>query len=495
MQRSVQVAPGRRALRRLAPPRGLALLLGIVAVLGVSWVLIVPPWQSPDEVAHFAYAQSLAESFALPGQAGRPEVSSDQSSADGAVGASRGAFFPMTSPPNWSRADYNAYLAAEHGANPPVKDNGSGPNPASQNPPLYYLYADIGYLIDKGGTAFGRLYAMRLVGVMLILLSTAAAWLLVGETLGRRRLPQLAGAAVAGMLPMATFISTSVNPDGLLITLWTTALWLGARVVNRRAQGADVIALCAVAAAAILTKATSYALVAPIGLSIVIGWWRRPALERRAALAPVAIGALAFAVPVLAWLGLARSLGGTAITTVGASPTHPFNVRQFLSYVWQFYLPRLSFMQSFRTTPQLAVYDIWTRQGLGTFGWLNVFEPDWVYRLGAVIAAVIAVAAAVIVGRRGLIRRLPLLSFFGLVLLALLVVLHVSEYRVLLAGGGQFNQGRYLLPVVGLLSLAVATVIRALPQRLRVAACGLTLTALLVLQVISLTTVVKAYYL
>jgi 4-amino-4-deoxy-L-arabinose transferase-like glycosyltransferase len=495
MQRSVQVAPGRTVLRRLAPPRGLLLLLGIVAVIGVSWALIVPPWQSPDEVAHYGYAESLADNFALPGQPGQPGISSDQSVADSAVGASRGAFYPATSPPDWSRADYDAYLATVHGPDPPAKGDGSGPNPASQNPPLYYLYADIGYLLDKGGTAFGRLYAMRLVGVALLLTTTLAAWLLVGETLGRRRLPQLAGAAVAGMLPMVTFMSTSVNPDGLLIALWTMVLWIGARIINRRAQGTDVIAVCALAAAAILTKATSYALVPPIALAIVIGWWRRPAAERRAAVGPIAIGALALGAPVLAWLALARSLGGTAITTVGASTTHAFNVRQFLSYVWQFYLPRLSFMVPFRTTPQLPVYDIWTRQGLGNFGWLDVFEPNWVYRAGAVIAGALAVAAAVIVGRRGLVRRLPLLSFFALALVSLLGLLHISEYRVILAGGGQFNQGRYLLPVVGLLSLVVATVVRAVPGRVRTTACGLTLTALLVLQVISLTTIVQGYYL
>ena len=56
-------------------------------------------------------------------------------------------------------------------------------------------------------------------------------------------------------------------------------------------------------------------------------------------------------------------------------------------------------MTPFRTTPQLPVYDIWVRQGLGDFGWLDVFEPGWVYHLGAVIAAAVAVAAAVIVGR------------------------------------------------------------------------------------------------
>ncbi len=450
MQRSVQVAPGRTVLRRLAPPRGLLLLLGIVAVIGVSWALIVPPWQSPDEVAHYAYAQSLAEDFALPGQPGRPGISGDQSLADSAVGASRGAFYPATSPPDWSRADYDAYLATVHGSDPPAKSDGSGPNPASQNPPLYYLYAAIGYLLDKGGTAFGRLYAMRLVGVGLLLTTTLAAWLLVGETLGRRRLPQLAGAAVAVLLPMVTFMSSSVNPDGLLIALWTSSCGRGP---DHQPACAGRGCHCGVRAhcGGDPDQGDLVALVPAIGLAIAIGWWRRPAAERRAAVGPIAIGALALGAPVLAWLALARSLGGTAITTVGASSAHAFNVRQFLSYVWQFYLPRLSFMVPFRTTPQLPVYDIWTRQGLGNFGWLDVFEPNWVYRAGAVIAGAIAVAAAVILGRRGLVRRLPLLSFFALALISLLALLHISEYRVILAGGGQFNQGRYLLPVVGLL--------------------------------------------
>ena len=75
---------------------------------------------------------------------------------------------------------------------------------------------------------------------------------------------------------MATFMSTAVNPDALLITLWTFALWLGARVINRRAPSRDAIALCGVTAAAILTKATSYALVVPVLLALFIGWRRRP---------------------------------------------------------------------------------------------------------------------------------------------------------------------------------------------------------------------------
>ena len=41
-------------------PASLGALLGVVAIVGIAWALIVPPFQSPDEPTHFAYAQSLA---------------------------------------------------------------------------------------------------------------------------------------------------------------------------------------------------------------------------------------------------------------------------------------------------------------------------------------------------------------------------------------------------------------------------------------------------
>ena len=255
----------------------------MVLIVGLAWALLVPPFQAPDEIQHFAYAQGLAESFRLPGNARLAEVSNDVSLADGAVGASRVAFFPQAAPPIWSSAADAAYRAVERSADPPSRTNGAGPNPESQNPPLYYLYAAGAYLIDRGGTAFGRLYAIRIGGVLLLALTTLGAWLLAGETLGHRRLAQLTCAAIAGLLPMSTFISTSVTPDALLITLWTFALWMGARVIKRGARTRDGVVLCGLVGAAVLTKATSYALVLPAILALGLGWWRRPAGERRSA--------------------------------------------------------------------------------------------------------------------------------------------------------------------------------------------------------------------
>jgi 4-amino-4-deoxy-L-arabinose transferase-like glycosyltransferase len=495
MQPAAQAAPRHRGVRRLAPPRSLAALLVMVVVVGLAWALVVPPFQAPDEPTHFAYIQSLAESFKLPNVPGRPGLSSDEQAADAAVGAIRGGFYPGPSPPSWRQADEKAYLALEHGRHPLSRSDGSGFTTSTGNPPLYYALAAVPYLIDHGGSTFGQLYAIRIAEVLLLALTAVAAWLLAGEVFGRRRLPQLVCAAVAALLPMSTFISTAVTPDALLITSWTFALWLGARVINHRARGWDALALCAVTAAAILTKATSYALVGPAAIALVLGCLRRPAGERLVAIARTSAAGLALAVPVLAWVALAPGLGGVAITQEPAS-SHPLSISQFLSYLWQFYLPKLPFLASVPgMTPHLPVYDIWVRQVTGDFGWLVVSEPGWMYPLATAVAAALAIAVVFLLSRLRDPRHLALLAFFGLTALALLVLLHVTGYQALITGSGTFLQGRYLLPAIGLLGLAVGLVVIRLPFRMRAGACAVVLTGLLGWQVISLAAVVQTYYL
>ena len=493
MPRVVALASPRAVIRRSAPPRGLAALLGIVAVVGLCWSLTLPPWQSPDEFSHYAYVESLATSFRLPGNLHRSIFSTDEASAIDAADASNGAFYPETVPPSWSRADYRAYLA-EHTRAAVDRASGGGPSSASGNPPLYYLVAAAGYLLDGGGTAYGRLYAMRIEGVVWLLLTTLGAWLLAGETFGRRRLPQLITAAVAALLPMTAFMSTNVNPDALVITEWTFGLWLAARVVNHRARIADVATLAAVLAAAILTKSTSYALVPSALLAVAIGVARRPAGQRLSVLGGLVGSALLLAGPVGAWLAVSRSVGGTAISTVSAGG-QPFSVREFLAYVWQFYLPRLSFMRRERLVVGLPLNTVWIDQGAGDFGWLVVGLPAWMLMTARVVLGLLTVSSVWLVSH---LRSLPRLGLFAvdlLALFALLALLHVTEYRQSLAGSGAFLQGRYLLPVVSLLALAVGLIVARLPRSVRAPVVSLALIGLLAGQVISLASVLHAYYL
>jgi 4-amino-4-deoxy-L-arabinose transferase-like glycosyltransferase len=479
---------------RAAVPASLAMLLVVVAVFGVAWALIVPPWQAPDTPSHFAYVESIAARHALPGVDGRPGFSRDQTAADNAVGAGRIAFDAAEARPSWDPAADRAYRAAA-GSLP--RSDGGGPNAAAVNPPLYYLYAAIAYDAMIGGDEFDRLYAIQLWGVLLLLAAVIAAWLLAGEVLGPRQLPTLITAAVVGLLPMQTFICTSVTVDALLIPLWTFALWLGARVITRAARRRDAIALCAVTAAAILTKATSYALVPAVLLALVLGWRHRDAEERRALRATVGPALAALVLPVLLWVGSATALGRSAINTVEPAPgTHPkaFMPTQFLSYLWQFYFPRPPFLKPFRTTADLPLWDVWIGEGWGAFGWLDVRMVGWIYTVLATITGAVAILGATILVRMRTRLQAELIAFFALALAALLLGLHVTEYRSIIADSGPVIQGRYALPLVALFGLAVGLIVSRVPLRARGAVSAVIVAALLVLQVLALATVARAYY-
>ena len=164
-----------------AVPAPLAALLAIVVIAGIVWALFVPPWQSPDETAHFAYAQSIAERHALPGK-GPHTYSADQLLADVAVGSKPS----RSGPPRSGRT--GASTTRPCTSPPPATHrdtDGGGFNPAASNPPLYYVYADLAYWATSGGNAFDRYYAMRLWGISLLVLTVVGAWLLIGEVLGR----------------------------------------------------------------------------------------------------------------------------------------------------------------------------------------------------------------------------------------------------------------------------------------------------------------------
>jgi 4-amino-4-deoxy-L-arabinose transferase-like glycosyltransferase len=466
----------------------------VVAIFGVAWALLVPPWQSPDTPSHYAYSESLAARQALPGTKGRPEVSSNQLAADTAVGASRIAFSAPEAQPNWNAAADRAYRrTASHLS----RSDGGGPNTAAVNPPLYYLFSDAGYLAIVGGDTFDRLYAIQIWDVLLLLVTVVGAWLLVGEVLGPHPTAQMAGAAVAGLEPMQSFISTSITPDALMVPLWTLALWLGARVIIRGCRRADAIALCAVTAAAILTKATSYALVPGTLLALWLGWRHRPPDARADLRQTVGPALAALVLPVLAWVVLATASGRSALNTVKAAPgttPKPFSLAQLASYVWQFYLPRLPSMTPFKPSGGLPLYDVWVTEGWGAFGWLTVRLPNWLYPILASITGIVAVLTAAVLSRlRGRLRW-ELLAFFAATALCLFGGLHLTEYRSLISGNGSVIQGRYALPLIGLFGLAVALLVRRLPLRWRGPACGCMLAALMVFQILALATVGKAYY-
>jgi 4-amino-4-deoxy-L-arabinose transferase-like glycosyltransferase len=469
-----------------------------VACLGVTWALVNAPWQSPDETWHFAYAQSVAERAALPGGE-RPTFSSEQITADQYSRASRLAFNSMLRAP-FSESDYDRWSRVNAALQGSSRSDGGGTNAAASNPPFYYTYEAPAYLAASGGDIFDRLYAMRVWSMLLLLAAVVGTWLLAGELFGRNRPLQLGAAAVVGFQPMATFMSTSVNPDGMLLALWAIGLWLGVRILKRGITWQQALALSAVAAAAALTKATGYLLVLAAGAVVAWSLWRGRRNGTRWLARVATISLVVVALPVGSWLVFTRveerptvnqitSQTGTQVSVFDFSPSY------FASYLWQFYLPKLPSQADLPGGISKDYgYDILFGTGWGVFGWKDTRLPPNVYSALRWISFAVLLAAAVALVRRRVRLRLPVALFLALNFFGLLLALHWVEFRFVVERGEAFLQGRYLLPLLPIAACAGAAALTLVPERVRGATVGLGLAGLFALQVLSLATILERYY-
>ncbi len=184
---------------------------------------------------------------------------------------------------------------------------------------------------------------------------------------------------------------------------------------------------------------------------------------------------LVVAVPVLlyallnveAWHRGGVTAGGVAGATNSALPgggAVTFN--QTLDYTWELYLPRLWFMHH----AYFGIYpgwELWLNGSIGHFGWLDYNFPTWVYRDGRwVFYALAALAVAGLVQVRGrLLSVLPIFVCFGVMAVGLLGAIGYAGIRYRLSTGYQFEQARYLFPLVAFYALFLVLAARGVGRR------------------------------
>jgi predicted membrane protein DUF2142 len=469
----------------VTPRSPLLPLLGAVALTLAAWVLLMPPFQGPDEAGHFGYAQLLAEKGERPPvapPAGTPYYSTE---AQALHTYARTESYPgdRRLKPPWSASAERTWREVD--AQLTDADRGDVLGAQSGHSPLYYGYEAIPYRLASGGDILARLHLMRLWSAALMLVTTLGAWLLVGELTGRDRLLQLAGAACVGLQPMATSVSAGVNPDALLFASWSIALWLGVRVLRRGPAPATVAGLVAATALAALTKAAGLALVPAMVFVFVVAAARQAARPRRAAVVGIAAGAAI----TLAGVAVARGLGSRA-----PIDAHVGELRAFASYLWQFYLPALPFQGTFEGQGDLQVWHVWLKTSWAAFASLEVRFPDAAYGFLAAVTVAAFGAGAMAVRRRAFELDRAVLAFFALGAGCLVVGGHWVEFQSLLREQGTTTQGRYLLPLLPLAAVAVAAALSALPRSRRAVGAALVLGGMVALQLFSLAAVAARFY-
>lgn len=452
--------------------------------MALAWSTVVPALQTPDEIAHFAYTQRLVETHQLPQ---KTIANTAPYSREVLLAGSWANLFALVgnlgARPSTNQALVNAWRSGNAHTPASARRTGTGANPARQNPPLYYMYEAVPYEIASHGSFFDRLFLMRLASIPLYLATIVFTWLVAGELLAGRRWLQTIAAGVVAVQPQFAFIGSAMNPDVMLAAVWAAFIWVATRTVMYGPTVRRILVIGLLSAASVLTHARGIPIVLPAGLAVLISLWRfRPVTPR---LLAAAGGAGALVVGVAAgYLAIVKTTGGSVDGgTITASGGKPFSLRQFASYVWQFYLPKLPFQD-----PMIGVHYTYKRAFVqtfyGIFGNLEVEFPTWIHsaELWFSLALVAGVVVAVAIRRRSVRSQAGVAIVLLAAIVGMLAGLHVAAYRGMLVNPTDpIIVGRYLFPLLTLFGSAVAIVVSVLPRRIApyvgvaIVTCGLAL--------------------
>jgi hypothetical protein len=464
----------------------------------MSWALAIAPLQGPDETEHLAYVEHLAETGKIPSATtGTSTYARDEATA--LASGLLAVFQNRQARPPWSVEAERSFRSGEDQLGVDARKTGEGPNPTAKNPPLYYLYEAAGWNLAVGAGFFGKLFVLRLLSGLLLLAFVVLTWLLAGEVFGGRRLPQTVATGVVALLPMNAYMSGVVNTDILLAVVWALFLWLALRMVRLGLTWKRSAWLSLVTVLCVLTHGRGLALVPALPTALLVAWLVH-AKSLRTTLAAVAASALVLVSGLLVYRGIASAgeNGGELFGgEINLGNKQAFSVRQLLSSIWQFYLPKLDSMQA-RLGPPIGYRQIFVQQYFaGVFSLNEVYFPYWVYDTVqvAVFLLIATLWTLAAMRPRSVLAHWPKLVILAVTAGCVLLFLHIASYRALLDGGGNpLITGRYLLPLGAIVGVCAGALVALLPRRLGAAVAVVILVGLVTLSVGALGLTVERFY-
>lgn len=486
----IVIAAAGGLLRR--PPRA-AYLCALVGTLNaLAWSVITPPFQSPDENAHYAYVAQLVEHGSLPSQAPYNGLSPAE---DNTLAELR-TFQIQGEPHNPSllTAPEQQQLSGTEAEHLSAAGTGNALN-AAPNPPLYYALEAVPFILSPSGTVLDRLELMRLLSAIFAGFTVFFAFMFLRELLPGTRWVWPFGALAVALQPVFGFISGSVNNDALLYAFAAALFFAVARIFRRGLDDRTGLALGTVIGLGLLAKYTLLGFTPAVALALLCAIRRAGRHGRKAALRGAAIAGTVATIPTLIYIELLNRVvvsGGIgAPTTVAGVPP---GLGAEISYIWQLFLPRLP-TANIDFPQHSELWHEWFMGLVGRFGLLDTSFPFWVYLVAAPIAILLVLAALGDLARERhrLWAHADELVVYVAMIVGLCVEIGIESYRAL-AFGGVFQQPRYLLPGLCIYAAIVALATR-LPGRRWGLAVGSAIVALaLIHDVFSQLLVIGRYY-
>lgn len=453
-------------------PRAGRICFLIALVNSAVWGVVVPPFQVPDEISHFGYAQYLAETGkAPPQQPVAPYSPQEQAALDNSFFITVIGHAQMRG--IVTRADNQALRAAL--AKPSPVGLG-GATSATNQPPLYFALEAVPYWLSPSHDIFARLALMRLLSALLAASTVLVVFMFMRELFPSTPWTWTVGALVVAFQPMFAFISAGVQADNLLYLTSALSFFLLLRAYRRGLTHRRAVAIGAATGAGLLAKLTFIGLVPGIALGVLLLSWRaRPEGLRKSVqmvMTSVVVAAIPVALYVLlnitVWHRGSPLAGGLAGATAKSAGGHAVTLRESLDYTWELYLPRIPFLmhRAFEYSHP-PIFTLWWNGTIGHFGWLDYTFPAWVYTLGRYLLFLFVVlAVAGVVRLRHRVRLvLPLFACFAFMTLGVLAEIGYAGVRYYLDTGGPFEQARYLFPMLTLYGLFIVLAARGAGRR------------------------------
>ena len=440
--------------------------------------MVPAPLTGPDASAHFAYAQDLAENHHAPSrQSGTGSESTELGTLYYQLNLEPILLHPEGKP-TFSAVDrIQAALDKQPAA---ARKNGTGPNAAANYPPVYYAYEAVAYELSPARSLLGRLFFMRLATTLLFVVTVWLTWLIAAELFARTWVRTLATGMVA-LQPKLGFGAGIINPDLMLVMVATGALLMALRLVRHGPTLGRVLWLAAFAGVGAIVHPRGLFLppfaVIALGIAFVRGWpGRRRALAFGAAVVGITFTCVAISI---AW---SQGHAGGAISE---NPVGGFNARQFVSYLWQFYLPKLGVMNPKVGPPEYGYRQVYIDSYFSAFASFSVSYRPVILDLLQVLAGIglVALWTTIVTRWHTVLARSREVAVCVVFFLGLMSLLHVVSYMNLRGSTDPVLTGRYLLPAVALYGCAIAWVVSSLPRRLGVALAGILLGVALLLAV------------